>query len=230
MATETSAPSTSTPAPAPSAPPAATTAADAMSIDPPKAEDKNSLQNLIQHCDTLGKAKKAEEERVKQLTEIVERLKGRLTDINMESSTKELENVVRPWLAEVGVKDNDIQSMLEGAMAAQKRIIDAQIMPPDGAPIPPMERNNVIEVMCSAAAAHGRKVQELEDARAEIATLKQSMQDEQSIQRVISRGPAEDTSLGKRANPDPAGPYERSAMSSSSECWSNLFESVGRGR
>ena len=90
--------------------------------------------------------------RVKQLTEIVERLKGRLTDINMESSTKELENVVRPWLAEVGVKDEDIQSMLEGAMAAQKRIIDAQIMPPDGAPIPPMERNNVIEVMCSAAA------------------------------------------------------------------------------
>ena len=137
MATETSAPSTSTPAPAPSAPPAATNATDAMSIDPPKTEDKNSLQNLIQHCDSLGKAKKAEEERVKQLTEIVERLKGRLTDINMESSTKELENVVRPWLAEVGVKDEDIQSMLEGAMAAQKRIIDAQIMPPDGAPSRP---------------------------------------------------------------------------------------------
>ena len=68
-----------------------------------------------------------------------------------------------------------------------------------------MERNNVIEVMCSAAAAHGRKAG-LEDARAGLPRSR-SMQDEQSIQRVISRGLAEDTSLGKRANPDPVGPY-----------------------
>tara|TARA_B100002051_G_scaffold147420_1_gene139529 strand:- start:418 stop:1107 length:690 start_codon:yes stop_codon:yes gene_type:complete len=210
-------------------------AADAPDATPDAAFDASkppSLQHLIQHCDKLGQAKASEEARNKELSELVERLKNRLTDINMQHSTKDLEKVVRPWLNEIGIKEEDIQSVLEGAMAAQKRLINAQMLPPDDAPCPPIEKNNVIEVMCSAAAAHGQKVQELESARAELAQLKQTLQDNQSIENVISRGSAMPESvLGKRAEVEPPSAYDGGASSvSSSECWSQLFQTVGRGR
>ena len=162
-ATATAAPAAPTTAPAPTQTPAAAEPA-AASADPampfPMPTDGDSLNNLIKHCQELGEQRKDLKNQNEELAQLVERLKTMITDMNLSSSVKELEEVVQPWLKQVGIEDKDIQVILDGALAAQKKIINHDLVSKDGKPSE--QKNHVIEVMCNAAAVHGRQALELE--------------------------------------------------------------------
>lgn len=239
-AASTSAPAAAaaTPAAAPPAgagpPPADAAAPPADAAMPfPMPTDGDSLNNLIKHCQELGEQRKDLKHQNEELAQLVERLKTMITDMNLSSSVKELEDVVQPWLKEVGIEDKDIQVILDGALAAQKKIINRDLVSKDGKPSE--QKNHVIEVMCNAAAVHGRQVAELEKQRSEIADLQRKIQNRNDIEAAISSGDTSSLSrresvLGKRPECEaPSGGLPGEEMSST-ECWSQLFSTVGRGR
>lgn len=236
-ATATAAPAAPTTAPAPTQTPAAAEPA-AAPADPampfPMPTDGDSLNNLIKHCQELGEQRKDLKHQNEELAQLVERLKTMITDMNLSSSVKELEEVVQPWLKQVGIEDKDIQVILDGALAAQKKIINHDLVSKDGKPSE--QKNHVIEVMCNAAAVHGRQALELEKQRTEIAELQRKIQNRNDIEAAISSGDTSllsrhDSVLGKRLECEaPGGGMPGDGEVTSTECWSQLFSSVGGRR
>ena len=175
------------------------------------------MEQLLQQLEKARQQEHVIEEQRRQ----IEQFQDAYIATSMKATEENIEMLKR-FFKEVGCEDVD--KMLAGMQKANEQYFRQNVLSQcaETGQIrldPP--RNQVIEVMCSAAAAHGKRVQELEDARAEIAQLRAKMDEHAKIDAILTQGVAPRTSvLGKRADPEPH------TDPSVTECWSQLFQSV----
>lgn len=212
-------------------PPApAAAAAESAPEDKKPAAQPVSMQQMLEQ---LKEAQK-KDGKISDLEKQIEALKAGMVHSSMKDTENNLE-ILEPFFKAVvpeGQEDK-VREILDGIRAAQEQFV-RQNLPCPGSEGTPFAnpRNQVIEVMCSAAAMHGKRTEELEAARAQIAELRGSLDERAKIDAIITSGATEVPALGKRGEPEPSSAANMPGMSggNATECWSQLFSSVGGSR
>ena len=209
-----------------------TTSNPSSNQDAPIEEEKQAQPvSMAQMLEQLQEARH-KDTKISALEAELETLKANLIAKYSKANDEELESHIRPWLEAVVGKGHEgkVEDILQGMRNAQEAHVRQNLMSGDpGNMMDNPSRNQVIEVMCSAAAAHGEKVKELEAARAQIENLRGAVEERQKIDAIITTGKSDSSLLGKRLERDNVMAADVSQTDAPiSECWSQLFTTVGR--
>ena len=212
----------------------------AAGAEAPVDDKKPAAAQPVSMAQMLEQLKEAQKKdgKISELEKQIEALKAGMVQSSMKDTESNLE-ILEPFFKAVmpESQEDKVREILEGIRAAQEHFV-RQNLPCSGSEAVPFTnpRNQVIEVMCSAAAMHGKRTQELEAARAQIAELRSSLDDRAKIDAILTSGTAgasgEAPVLGKRGEPEPTSAAHVRGVSGSdaTECWSQLFSSVGGAR